>query len=261
MANFLAQKMRSGSITSAASLRPYRAAISTTFLALSGVDPSDSYWVSRVMQGADKLMPSKPRYADTWDLDLLFSYWESQPANSLLSFESLRLKALSLLMATAVLRSSDAVAIQRSSLQFLPDELTFQLLNPKNANGLTAPVHVARAKRRRICPVAAMYEYVQRLVSMIPPTSESLWVTMKKPHTSLASKTVASAVLSVLKAAGVPERFKTHSIRSAAVSKAMNMGIPLDEVLLHARWKSERVFRVFYDRSLRGTKVSNAILS
>lgn len=263
MANFLAAKLFSGSLGSVASLRPYRAAISSTIQAISGHDPSSSPWVARVMQGAAALMPGKPKYADTWDLDLLLSYWESQRDTDGLPLLALRDKALSLVMAAGVMRSSDMCAMQRSTIRFSSGEMTFQLLNPKNAQGLTAPVHVARCPDRLgVCPVLAMERYMHVSSDHVPADApEAVWVSLRRPHLPLSPKSIAARVVAVLTDAGVPPHFRAHSIRGAAVSKATELGQSLDDVLIHARWKSERVYRLFYDRARRGPHVSQSIMS
>ena len=44
-------------------------------------------------------------------------------------------------------------------------------------------------------------------------------------------------------------RFKAHSIRSAATSKALRNGTPIDDVLMMADWSHAGIFFKFYCRS------------
>lgn len=158
-------------------------------------------------------------------------------------------------MALGVMRSSDMVAMEQDSIRFSTEGVEFCLLNPKNAQGRTPPIKIARCESRPgICPVAALETYIRR-----SHCADSLWCSQRRPHRPLASKTIAKHVQRILLLAGVPPAFKAHSIRSAAVSKALELGIDLTDVLVHGRWRSERVFRTFYDRSRRGFHVSRTI--
>jgi len=56
-------------------------------------------------------------------------------------------------------------------------------------------------------------------------------------------------VSSVLSQAGVPNNFKTHSIRGASVSKA-NFSLDTAKIMAAANWRSESVLRKFYLRNI-----------
>ena len=49
--------------------------------------------------------------------------------------------------------------------------------------------------------------------------------------------------------------FKTHSCRSAATSKAKEMGISLEEVLKREAWSGESKWQKHYHKPFRGTKL------
>lgn len=262
MANFLAVKINSDSITSAASVRPYRAALRHTILLSTGHDIGENPYIQKIMSAAENMMPSCPRYQDTWDMDILLRFWQQQPPNESLMDSDLLDKSITLLMAAAVLRSSDAKAIVRSSIRCSQEELSFVINNPKNAKGITAPVKVARMKDSTICPVAAIERYLHTTASRRASGDESLFVGIRQPFAPLSSKAIAARVVHVLKQAGIDTTvYKAHSVRSAAVSKAIEMGMDLDDVLVHGRWRSERVFRDFYERSKKGHHVSSSIFS
>ena len=44
--------------------------------------------------------------------------------------------------------------------------------------------------------------------------------------------------------------FKTHSTRSAATSKALDLGIPINEILEAACWSNAKTFQKIYNRPI-----------
>ena len=60
----------------------------------------------------------------------------------------------------------------------------------------------------------------------------------------------ANTVSNWIKDVGIDTtRFKAHSTRSAATSKAFRNGTPIDDVLMMAEWSHARTFFRFYCRS------------
>ena len=69
-----------------------------------------------------------------------------------------------------------------------------------------------------------------------------------------------------MKEAGIDvDKFKPHSTRSAAASKAKRKEVPIQDILDAAMWKSHTTFAKFYDKDCVAEKekeatVQNAIL-
>lgn len=262
VANFLASKLKTSSTV--ASVLPFRSAVATTLRYVLGVDISDSPWVRAVLEAGDRAKPARPRYADAFDLELLTDYLELSDTDSL-SLPQLLDKCLCLFMAAGIMRASDMARVAFHTVVFTADRVSFQILNPKNARGLTQPVVFAAVPDRpNICPVRALRAYLNQTATLRGSDvhRESLWLSERRPHLPLSSKSISARVLSVMQAAGIDTSlYKAHAVRVAAVAKAMESGVPLDDVLVHGRWRSENVFRVFYERSKRGSHVSASILS
>ena len=265
VANFLTKVCNSENISSAATLGPIRSAICTTLKMVTGEDVSQSPWVHAVMQAAANLKPARPRYDSHWDLELLLEYWESQPPNTALPLSDLLDKCLSLLMAAGIMRSSDLHRIAPETIQFTRSSVSFRLLNPKNAKGLSQPVVINSVDSRpSVCPVRCFKAYMAALAPLRSSTEQKkkVWLGSRRPHIPILPKTIASRVLRTLDAAGVDTKlFKAHSVRLTAVSRAVEQGAALQEVMQHGRWRSEKVFLAFYERSVRTGAVSSAIMS
>ena len=71
-----------------------------------------------------------------------------------------------------------------------------------------------------------------------------------KPHRPVGMSTIGRWIKSVLALSGVDTtKFKPHSTRAAAVSKA-SQTITTDNMLAHIGWSSESTFRIFYNKPI-----------
>ena len=71
---------------------------------------------------------------------------------------------------------------------------------------------------------------------------------------SIQAETIANDCKKAMAAAGVPSKFKAHSIKMASASKLLDLGFTVDEVMILGGWSSVRVFMDFYNRR----KIHNA---
>jgi hypothetical protein len=78
-------------------------------------------------------------------------------------------------------------------------------------------------------------------------TSESLFVTLKKPHDSASAATIASWLKKVIDMSG--QTGSGGSTRSVATSTAFRRGVPLETVLNAADWSRASTFRKYYWKS------------
>eukprot|EP00698_Gefionella_okellyi_P013307 TRINITY_DN3636_c0_g1_i1.p1 TRINITY_DN3636_c0_g1~~TRINITY_DN3636_c0_g1_i1.p1 ORF type:complete len:1059 (+),score=66.35 TRINITY_DN3636_c0_g1_i1:334-3177(+) len=263
LANFLASLFE-------ADLRPstvanYRSAVVSTAAMLdsSFLHLSKEPFVHGVMKAMEALRPSIPKYDDHWEADLLPLYWQGQEDNEELVLSRLMDKALSLLMLCAVMRSSDAHRMIMDSVRFVGDTLRFRILDAKNIRGISDAVTVARIRELpKICPVRAMECWIRRSgpFRKSQDQKERMWLAANAAKGPISVRTIAKRVLMVMKAAGVDTTvFKVHSIRGAAVTKAVEAGQSREEIMAHARWKSSSVFEKYYNRSKAKTIVSRVI--
>ncbi|KAG1055392.1 hypothetical protein G6F43_002657 [Rhizopus delemar] len=87
-----------------------------------------------------------------------------------------------------------------------------------------------------------------------------------KPTTSVQPSTVGKWVQTAMEKAGVDRRYKAHSLQSATSTKAVMLGIPIDQVKDHANWSlNSNTFEKFYyrppRRRLRSTRIQQSIFS
>ena len=69
-----------------------------------------------------------------------------------------------------------------------------------------------------------------------------------KPYRHIGASSIGRWIKTVLGASGVDTaKFKAHSTRSAAASKASHL-IPTDDILKHIGWSRESTFQKFYNK-------------
>jgi len=244
VSNWLAHLVQERGLSSSA-IGPYSAAV-TEALRLAG-HKLDAELTTVVRKGLTNTHPmSRTKYDETWDLDLL------------------RDKALSLLAAAAVARASDLARIRR--LDWDTTGVTLHIHNAKNSVGWAPPVRVdfLPADLRLVCAATALRDYLDATPDARQqgdPVFRALKPSAGHQFTAITAQTIAGCVLRVMQAAGVPDHFRPHSIRGAAVSKAAREGEVLDDIQTHGRWRSDSVFRAHYLRAVPQNSVSTTILA
>ncbi len=64
----------------------------------------------------------------------------------------------------------------------------------------------------------------------------------------LGPDTIANNTLGLMEKAGIPKRFKSHSLRAAACTYLVEKGVQRSEIMLLGRWNSERTMNRYYDK-------------
>ena len=80
-------------------------------------------------------------------------------------------------------------------------------------------------------------------------------------HGPVTSSTIARWIKSYLQKAVDTSKFKAHSTRAAAATKAAMFGLTVDEIMKAADWSSEGVFQKFYYRPQHSVKFGSAVLA
>ena len=111
-------------------------------------------------------------------------------------------------------------------------------------------------KDTRICPVFYIKAYLKRTRHL--RTSDSLFVTVSKPHAAAALSTLRNYVVNTLELCDVLT--SAGSTRSTSSSKARAMGATMSTILEAGDWAAARTFKKFYYKAMPLDFVS-AVLS
>jgi hypothetical protein len=246
----------------------YRSMLSSTLQRVDGVAVGQHPLTISLMAGVFNSNPTRPRYEETWDVDLVLAHLRTLP-NDGLSLTNLVRKLVCLLAFSSLLRVSELASISLDTVVVSEQSLSFSLLKPRKSQR-SGPLHrilFPRFENQELDPVACTMAYIEKtrpLRSII--NNSNLFVACVKPHKPVVGSTVAGWIKKQLGEAGVDIviRFSAHSTRGAAASKAAKAGIPIQAILSSASWEKESTFAAFYRRDVSAqssTTVAEAVLS
>ena len=88
-----------------------------------------------------------------------------------------------------------------------------------------------------------------------------LFISVTKPHRVVSPSSIARWLKRLLEVAGVDTSiFSAHSVCEASSSKAINMGISTNDILIAADWSSKSVFENFYYKATQDPSYGRAVL-
>ena len=107
----------------------------------------------------------------------------------------------------------------------------------------------------RLCVVKTMKEYLERTESLRTESGNAdgrLLISYIKPHRSVSKDTVARWLKIMLCKCGIDtKRYTAGSIRSASVSKAKALNVPIATIMAKAGWTQEATFAKFYNKDIQ----------
>ena len=115
---------------------------------------------------------------------------------------------------------------------------------------------------KRLCVVNTLREYLKRTDS-VRTSEDKLFVSFVKPHKAVTTDTIGRWIKAVMSNAGIDtDKFKAHSVRAAACSKAKTNCVPVEHILSTAGWSSSCTFAKYYNKTIvQDNTFSNAVLS
>ena len=215
---------------------------------------SDLPLVRGFRQGANVLRPTKP-------VSIIFNYVKGLGPNSALDDETLRSKLIILLRIDLLARTSDLERLRWSEINFHSDYFECRIYRPKEWRGegktsvgeFSPWLKVDNYKGDpTICSVVALREWSTRTDrSWIKSNASTVfWIRSKRQVRSMRSSELAKISLGVMRAAGVPDEFKSQSMRGAAASAALDYQVPIKVILRQGRWSNQSLSRKYYYRQV-----------
>ena len=252
---YLNDLFRSG--LAAQTINSHRSMLSMTLDPIDGHNIGEHPLIVQLLKGCYNSKPPRARYNIMWDPDVVLKHFVSLPENKVLSLTIISQKLATLIALACLLRVSEIAAISVSSINFSESTTTFSISRPRKTQHL-GPLRSFSLPRLSgpTCPVDCLQNYVERTASLRQQHCDRLFISLKRPHKSIDSSTIARWIKQCLTSAGVNNDFGAHSTRGSAASKAARAGISTNQILKAASWTSELVFDRFYHRD---TSNSNTI--
>ena len=245
MLDFLSELFENGNSYSA--VNTARSALSAIGIIIDGFAIGSHPLVVRFMKGVYNLRPSKSRYVQTWDISCVLSYLRRlSPVGEL----SLKMLSLKLVMLLALILASRTQSLHLLSIENLRKGyssyvLQYSGLLKQSKAGRNNPyVEVfAYPPDRRLCAVFVLKEYLRR-TEPLRANNTNLFISYVKPYRTVTKDTISRWLRAVMFNSGIDcSKYKPHSIRSAATSKAKVNMVPVQDILKVAGWSSPLVFR------------------
>jgi len=242
---------------------------------LSSLSPSstipshlDSPTVSAVFKAWEKQQRPMPKYRHRTEVILsIKNLLRSWPDNAQLTLQQLRTKAVLLLRIATFRRSDELSRIAFKSIEFYDVEsqqrqLVFATVASKTNPSWSLPITVGAASDQKLCPVLAVYHYIQASARLLPSSydRERLFVALAAPFRPLSRDTMSNIVQDVFTTLHIPPHITPHYLRLAAASAALDAGVQESDVLWTGGWSdNSRAFRTHYDRRLQPKIVASLL--
>ncbi len=228
--------------------------LSKTLDAVDGVAIGEDPLIVRLMRGCYHQNPPQPRYNEMWDSGKVSTFFESLGENRNLSLKVLTSKLVTLIALTTWMRVAEVTAISFRSIQFTQEGVKFSLdrLRKTQRCGPLKSFEMTSTEEK-LCPVKALKDFIERTEKFRPASEPSegsrLLIALVRPHKPVSSNTVSRWIKSMLSKGGVDTtKFGAHSTRSAAASRAVVEGAPIDAILQTGSSAHEATFNRFYNR-------------
>lgn len=234
------------------SLNSHRSALS----AFLGNNVGSNVCVKRLLKGAYKMKPTKPKYSNTWDPQLVLDHISKWFPNTDLSLEKITKKLTILLAICTAHRMQTLSLIKLENISFLDNSIKINITDiiKTSAPGREQPVLYLPYFRENIniCPATTLSDYASRTRNLRTENTGHVLLTYKAPHKAATAQSLSRWVKQVLSECGVDINvFGAHSTRHASTSAASRAGVNIETIRKTAGWtNSSNSFAQFYNRTI-----------
>lgn len=230
--------------------------------------PNDEAIIKRFLKGVFNTRPPKPKYAVTWDPQIVLSYLEKLHPLSSLNIEKLTLKLTTLLALATAHRAQTLSKITVDNIIRFENKIEIRIpqkIKTTGPNRLQPNLVLPYLKQNPALCVASTLSYYIENTQKTRDQTNVLLLTHKQPFRPATSQTISRWIKTVLNECGIDTNiFKSHSVRHAATSAAFRGGVNLDTIYKTAGWtERSSVFANFYNRPLSSDlcQFANSVLS
>lgn len=248
--SFLASQFNNG--CAYGSLNSHRSALSAFIGNNMGSDES----VKRLLKGAFKLRPIRPKYSTTWNPQIVLNFISTWFPNNTLSLEKITKKLVILLAICTAHRVQTLSLIKIENIYYSDSGIKIVITDiiKTSAPGRDQPVLFLPYFREntRICPATVLSDYISFTKNIRPESTNTLLLTYKRPHKPATTQSISRWIKQILSESGVDiSVFGAHSTRHASTSAASLAGVNIETIRKTAGWtSSSNSFARFYNRCI-----------
>ncbi|XP_051168956.1 uncharacterized protein LOC127286542 [Leptopilina boulardi] len=243
----------SESIKTYGTLNSYRSAVSLVLKYDLGSNPL----VKRYCKGFSIAKPSRAKYKDIWDPDIVLRYLEELGPNEKLNLETITKKLLTLLALSTAQRLQTLVKIDIHNIKIHNNEIKIYIPDRIKTSKIGKEQPMLRfpylLEQPNLCVATFIKVYLEKTKTIRETGVNSLLLTFKKPHHPATAQTASRWLKDIMNESGIDvTTFAGYSSKHAAVLAAQRKGLDIESIRLAAGWsKNSNVFGKFYNRPLR----------
>lgn len=243
-------------------IKNYRSAIASVHSGFSdGSTVGSNQTILTLLKGMFNKRPPRRRLAPSWSINEVLSSFSSSPYEPIQNspLDALTKKTIFLVAAASSRRRSEihALSVKPGFIRFTPDGVHL-LPNPsflaKNQSESFSPDHIflpsmsttsSVREDRFICPVRALKWYIEKTKSI--RKSDALFLIPRSPYTPASKDTISRWLVEIIAPFAAPDDSpKAHDVRAHASSIAWFRGVPLQDIMRAASWKTPSTFVASY---------------
>lgn len=229
------------------------ASVAAMFEFSNKMTPTHSPIITRLRKGLINSTPKPIQRGGAIAPEPLKQLFVKMGTNMQLTVKDLRMKAMALVAFVGMFRPSDLALPTTDNIKFHENQsaVTFCLLgfkNDYNANGDS--VVIPAASEVLVCPVAALFDYIQRTQEERKNQCTKVFIALKSPYEGLSADRCSNELKRCAILAGYdPELYTGRSFRRGGATTAINNNINMNVVAKVGRWKSTDVVMEHYVRA------------
>ena len=233
----------------------------SSFIILDGKKLGEHPIISRFMSGLFNLKPVFPRYAETWNTQIVLEHLMAHPPAEEMSLKQLTL-TLTMLIALITAQQTQTIhLLNLDDVSTYPDQCVFKvtLLKQNSISGrhLVPIVLYSYPTNDKLHVVTVLKEYIKRTAQI--RKKPQLLLCHVSPYGPASKDTIVRWIKQVMTEAGIDTNvFKAHSTRSVSTSAAKLVAVPIQDVLDAAGWCSDSVFGKYYNKPIQKNSNSYA---
>ena len=236
-----------------ATLNIARSALSTILPSFGGKSFGCHPIVCWLLKGAYEKCPPKPRYAEFWDINKVFTLFKSWGSNKNISLKCLSMKLSMLLLLVTSQRGQTIVNLDIENMIVSENQIVLKMKCLLKHNRLGDPMDVIILKSftpcKRLCVVTTLKAYLSR--TQYVRGYSTLLLSYIRPYKPISRDTLGRWTLTIMRLAGINvDKYKSHSTRGTAASTAKQLGVPLNIIMKRASWRSVCSFAKYYDKTI-----------
>ena len=261
-------------------LKMHTAALACLYEGIGSFNPMKDPYIQRLVTALVKAGTKRPaKRTSVMPIKPFYDYFNKIPCNKDLSLKELRLKAITLITLTFMIRPSDIAPrkdffdpvsskmspyiLSRDNVAFHSDgSLALTYIGIKNDTSRSGfEVRVPPTANAKVDPVLTLKCYIER-TGHLTTTNGLVFLSITKPHIGIKADTVSKILLEAIERVGLGGMgYKAKCFRPTAANAAIRTGCEPDMAMFVGRWKTKDVFYNHYVHSFPQKGYTDGIMS